>query len=53
MWASSVVENGFNAATRLFVPSRRSLGINTVNDLLMSRINIPVLEKLDGDLEKN
>ena len=52
MWASSVVERGFNAATRLFVPSRCSLGKDTVNDLLMLHIDLPVLTRLDQNYEE-
>ena len=34
------------------MPSRRSLGKKTANDLLMLRINLPVLKNLDADYEK-
>ena len=50
-WASSTVERGFSTASRLLVPSRRSLGKDMVNDLLMLRINLPVLKGLDENYE--
>lgn len=52
MWASSTVERGFSAASRLLTPSRRSLGKIMINDLLMLRINLPVLLMLDNNYEE-
>ena len=51
-WASSIVERGFSTASRLLVPSCRSLGKDMVNDLLMLRINLPVLKGLDENYEE-
>ena len=51
-WASSTVERRFSTASRLLVPSRRSLGKDMVNDLLMLRINLPVLKGLDENYEE-
>ena len=51
-WALSTVERGFSTASRLLVPSRRTLGKYMVNDLLMLRINLSVLKGLDENYEE-
>ena len=51
-WASSTVERGFSTASRLLVPSRRSLGKYMVNDLLMLHINLTVWKGLDENYEE-
>ena len=47
-WASSTVERGFRTVNCMLANSRLSLSKNRFNNLLMLRINVPVLSKLDS-----
>ena len=46
-WASSTVERGFSTVNRMLTNSRLSQSKNRLNNLLMLRINVPILSKLD------
>ena len=50
-WASSTVERGFSTTNRILVHSRKSLTKDRLNNLLLLRVNIPVLMALDPDYE--
>ena len=47
-WASSTVERGFSTVNCMLANSRLSLSKNRFNNLLMLRINVPILSKLDS-----
>ena len=51
-WASSTVERGFSIANRMLVPSRKSLSKKRLNNLLMLRVNVPILSTLDPHYEE-
>ena len=52
-WASSTVERGFSTVNRMLPNSRLSLSKNHFNNLLMLRIKVPILRKLDPNLCQN
>ena len=52
-WASSTVERGFSTVNCILPNSRLSLSKNHWNNLLMLRINVPILSKLDPKLCQN
>ena len=47
-WASSTVERGFRTVNCMLANSKLSLSKNRFNNLLMLRINVPILSKLDS-----
>ena len=51
-WASSTVERGFSITNRMLVPSRQSLSKKRLNNLLMLRVNVPILSTLDPHYEE-
>ena len=52
-WSSSTVERGFSTTGRLLTPYRKSLTKVRLDNLLMLRVNIPVLKSLDPNYEEN
>ena len=50
-WASSSIERGFSRVNRMLPNSRLSLSKSHLNNLLMLRINVPILSKLDPEYE--
>ena len=50
-WASSTVERGFSTVNRLLTDTRLRLSKDRLNNLLMIRINVPILTSLDPDYE--
>ena len=50
-WASSTVERDFSTTNRLLTNSRLRLSKTRLNNLLMLRINVPILTKLDPNYE--
>ena len=50
-WASSTVERGFSTVNRMLPNLRLSLSKNRLNNLLMLRINVPILSKINPDYE--
>jgi len=51
-FSSSTVERGFSTVKRHLSDSRLSLKNSTLNDLLLLRVNIPVLKRLDPNYEE-
>lgn len=50
-WASSTVERGFSTVNRMLTNSRLRLSKERLNNLLLLRINVPVLTTLDPNYE--
>ena len=50
-WASSTVKRGFRTVNRMLPNSRLNLSKNCLNNLLMLRINVLILSKLDPEYE--
>ena len=50
-WASSTVERGFSTVNCMLPNSRLNPSKNHLNNLLMLRINVPILSKLDPEYE--
>lgn len=50
-WASSSVERGFSTVNRMLTNTRLSLSKGRLNNLLMLRINVPILTSLDAEYE--
>ena len=50
-WSSSTVERGFSTVNRILTDARLSLSKDALNDLMMIKVNCPVLTKLDSNYE--
>ncbi|XP_064596785.1 zinc finger protein 862-like [Liolophura sinensis] len=50
-WSSATVERGFSVCGRTLTDARTSMSKGTLDDLLVLRINLPSLEKLDSEYE--
>lgn len=46
-WSSATVERGFSTLGRILTDARLSLTNKTLDDLMVLRVNLPVLEDLD------
>ena len=52
-WESSTVEQGFSTTGRMLTPSRKWLPKTRLSNLIMLRVNIPILKALDPQYEEN